>query len=315
MLETIISPVDKALIKAELTTERLLRETNVGGHSIYSVTAHEAPNTMREIGRLREYTFRAAGAGTGKACDIDEYDLCDHPFRQLIVWNNETEEIISAYRYILGKEAALDKNGYPFTSNSEIFYHSPEFVKGQWQESIELGRSFVQPKYQATNNLRTGMYALDNVWDGLGALIVKYPEIKYFIGKMTIYDSYNREARNLILAYLEKHHKATDGLLCPFQSSLIIDGYKDAVAFFHDPNASCKEDFKLLTKRIRELKVTLPPLVKTYISLSPSLRYYGPSRNPGFGPVDDTCIIVTIPDIYEHKIERHVKGMANVLNK
>lgn len=215
-MEKIIDPIDRELIKSELTEDKFLRTTNVGGNSIYLITAHNAPNTMLEIGRLREITFREAGGGTGLKVDIDEYDTAEVPFVQLLVWNDEAEEIISSYRYIQCKDVPLDANGYPHTPTSKLFRLSPKFIENEWQETIELGRSFVQPKYQGTNNPRLGLFSLDNLWDGLGALAVDHPEIKYFFGKMTMYDNYNRIARNWILTFLNKYFKGDDNLVVPF---------------------------------------------------------------------------------------------------
>ena len=93
-MEDIIAPVPKELLKAELTEEKLLRFTHRSDNEIYITTAHDSPNVMREIGRLREIAFRAAGGGTGKALDIDEFDTMENPYKQLVVWNPENQDII-----------------------------------------------------------------------------------------------------------------------------------------------------------------------------------------------------------------------------
>ena len=304
-MEPLIEPIDRTILKSELTSERFLRYTNAGNNTIFLINAHNAPHTMQEIGRLREYTFREAGGGTGKPVDIDEFDTAENPFQQLIVWNNEAEEIVSAYRFILGKDVPLDENGYPNTPTSELFNYSPEFIQNQWKDCIELGRSFVQPKYQASNDMRIGMYALDNIWDGLGALTVYYPETRYFMGKMTLYNHYNREARNMILAFLNKHFKGDNTVISPKigDNEAIPETIYD---IFNNENHSINDNFKILNKRIRELNESIPPLIKTYISLSPKMEYYGITPNPHFGPVEEICIMVNILDIYESKRERHI---------
>ena len=305
-MEPLINPIDRALLKSELTAERFLRHTNAGNNTIFMVNAHNAPHTMQEIGRLREYTFREAGGGTGKSVDIDEFDTAEIPFQQLIVWNNDAEEIVSAYRFILGKEVLLDENGYPNTPTSELFNYSQEFIQTRWTDCIELGRSFVQPKYQAGNDMRIGMYALDNIWDGLGALTICYPEARYFMGKMTLYNHYNREARNMILAFMSKHFQGDYSMINP-KSNKENDNIPQAICdVFNDDNNSINDNFKILNKRIRELNESIPPLIKTYISLSPKIEYYGITPNPHFGPVEEICILVNISDIYESKRERHI---------
>lgn len=302
-MKNIIEPIDRKLLRDELTPDKLLRRTNAGENVIYLVDANDSPNMMLEIGRLREYTFRMAGGGTGEEVDIDEFDKGETPFKQLIVWNEENEELISAYRYILGKDVPLDDQGYPHTPTSKLFRFSPQFIQNQWQQTIELGRSFVQPKYQATVSLRLGFFSLDNIWDGLGTLIVDNPDMEYFIGKMTMYNSYNRVARNMILSFLENHFKGDDALISPFDPVVIEKEKKNFKSFFKN---SITEDFKLLNKYIRDLKETIPPLIKTYISLSPTMQYFGASANKEFGEVEEIAILIIIKDIYDDKKKRHI---------
>ena len=302
VMENIIEPVDRKILESELTQDRFLRKTNAGDNDIFMIDAHNAPNVMREIGRLREITFRAAGGGTGKSVDIDEFDTCDIPFKQLIVWNDKDKEIISSYRFILGRNVPLDENGYPHTPCSKLFRFSQKFIENQWQKSIELGRSFVQPKYQATNDSRLGLFSLDNMWDGLGTLVVDYPDQEYFFGKMTMYNSYNRVARNMILNFLEKRFKGDTSLITPFNPTQKSE--KPLKEMF--TGGTLAEDFKILNKNILDIKTTIPPLIKAYMSLSSTMQYFGASANEEFGEVEEIAILLTIKDIYEKKINRHI---------
>ncbi|MBR0077805.1 MAG: GNAT family N-acetyltransferase [Bacteroidales bacterium] len=301
-MENIIEPVDRKILESELTQDRFLRKTNAGDNDIFMIDAHNAPNVMLEIGRLREITFRAAGGGTGKSVDIDEFDTCDIPFKQLIVWNDKDKEIISSYRFILGRDVPLDENGYPHTPCSKLFRFSQKFIENQWQKSIELGRSFVQPKYQATNDSRLGLFSLDNMWDGLGTLVVDYPDQKYFFGKMTMYNSYNRVARNMILNFLEKRFKGDASLVTPFNPTQKSE--KPLKEMF--TGGTLAEDFKILNQNILDIKTTIPPLIKAYMSLSSTMQYFGASANEEFGEVEEIAILLTIKDIYEKKINRHI---------
>ena len=113
MEQEIIQPIAKEILKSELTPDRQLRMTNKSHNEIYVVTAHNAPNVMKEIGRLREIAFREAGGGTGKSMDIDEFDTCENCYKQLIVWNPEAEEIIGGYRYLEGTAWEMDDKGQP----------------------------------------------------------------------------------------------------------------------------------------------------------------------------------------------------------
>lgn len=312
-MEKIIDPIHKDILISELTKDKFVRSTNAGNNSIYLVNAHNSPNTMLEIGRLREEAFRSAGGGTGKSVDIDDYDTAPIPFQQLIVWNNDAQEIVSAYRFILGSDVPLDENGYPHTPTSKLFHLSKEFIENQWKNCIELGRSFVQPKYQATASAREGLYALDNVWDGLGALTVDYP-MRYFFGKMTLYKQYDRTARELILKFLDKHFKGDEKLIYPFKSVQAEEHFDLVKQTFNDPNASIKEDMKVLSHNIRSLNTFIPPLIKTYISLSPSLKCFGIAENETFGEVDEICILIDVEDVYESKKVRHIDSYRLKVN-
>ena len=171
---------------SELTPERQMRMTNKSNNEIYIVDAHNAPNTLREIGRLREIVFREAGGGTGKEVDLDEFDTCENCYKQLIVWNPDAQEIIGGYRYILGTDVKYDGNGQPILATSHMFHFSQKFIDDYMPYTIELGRSFVSLEYQNTGkHASKSLFALDNLWDGLGALTVIKPNVKYFFGKMT----------------------------------------------------------------------------------------------------------------------------------
>ena len=106
-MEDVIAPISKELLKAELTEEKRLRMTNRSHNQIYIITAQDSPNTMKEIGRLREIAFRAAGGGTGKSMDIDEYDIMDNPYKQLIRLESGSRRNFGGYRYILGTDVAF----------------------------------------------------------------------------------------------------------------------------------------------------------------------------------------------------------------
>lgn len=266
--------------------------------------AHTAPAVMREIGRLREIAFRTAGGGTGKACDIDEFDTMTPPCRQLIVWNPEEREIIGGYRYITGSDIRLDDKGRPRIATSHMFDFSPRFISEYLPSTIELGRSFVRLEYQSTRKGARAIYALDNLWDGLGALTVVHPEIKYLFGKVTMYPSYSAECRNMILYFLSKHFPDPDRLVTPITA---LDTGMDIPAmealFTGD---SFKEDYKILNKAIRDHGYNIPPLVNAYMSLSPTMRMFGTAINDEFGDVEESGIFFAISEIFEEKKQRHI---------
>lgn len=305
-MEDIIAPIDKEVLKSELTEDKRLRFTNKSNNEIYIVTWKNAPNVLKEIGRLREIAFRAAGGGTGKSMDLDEYDLMENPYQQLIVWDPEAEEILGGYRYLLGDEVEFDAEGRPLLATAHMFNFSEKFLKDYLPTTIELGRSFVTLEYQSTRAGSKGLFALDNLWDGLGALTVVMPQVKYFFGKMTMYPSYNRFGRDMILYFLKKHFNDKDKLITPMQPLLIETDEKVLEKLFcYD---TFKEDYKVLNAEVRKLGYNIPPLVNAYMSLSPTMRMFGTAINDGFGDVEETGILIAVDEILEEKRVRHIES-------
>jgi hypothetical protein len=304
MEQEIIQPIDKALLKSELTKERQLRMTNKSHNEIYVVTAHNAPNVMKEIGRLREIAFREAGGGTGKEMDIDEFDICDNCYKQLIVWNPEAEEIIGGYRYLEGSCWEMDDNGQPKLATSHMFHFSDKFLNDYMPYTIELGRSFVALPYQSSRMGAKSLFALDNLWDGLGALTVIKPNVKYFFGKMTMYPSYIRKGRDMILYFLKKHFDDKEHLIIPMKPLKIEADPLELERLFSEEDF--KKDYKILNTEIRKLGYNIPPLVNAYMSLSPTMKLFGTAINYGFGDVEETGILIAVDEILEEKRVRHI---------
>ena len=304
MEQEIIQPISKDLLKRELTSERQLRMTNKSHNEIYVITAHNAPNVMKEIGRLREIVFREAGGGTGKDMDIDEFDICENCYKQLIVWNPEAEEIIGGYRYLAGTAWEMDDKGQPILATSHMFHFSDQFIKEYMPYTIELGRSFVSLPYQSSRMGAKSLFALDNLWDGLGALTVIMPNVKYFFGKFTMYPSYIRRGRDMILYFLHKHFADKENLIVPMKPLQIETDPKELEALFCEKEF--KEDYRILNSEIRKLGYNIPPLVNAYMSLSPTMKLFGTAINYGFGDVEETGILIAIEEIFEQKRIRHI---------
>ncbi|MBO4917573.1 MAG: GNAT family N-acetyltransferase [Bacteroidales bacterium] len=305
-MEKIIDPVDINLVKAELTPDKKLRDTNKGGNEIYIVDYKDSPNTMREIGRLREITFRDAGGGTGKALDIDEFDTMEKPCKQLIVWDPDAEAILGGYRFILGPDIQLMENGQPRLATSHLFKFSDKFINDYLPHVIELGRSFVTPEYQSSKAGAKALFALDNLWDGLTILMVLHPQMTYFFGKVTMYPAFNRCGRDLILHFFAKHFPDNEALAIPY-NPLKID---------HDPRMmdlilkadDFKTDYKLLKEAIHSLGTSIPPLVNAYMNTSPEIKFFGTAINDEFGDVEETGILVDFDEMYLEKKARHVES-------
>ncbi|MCF8230061.1 MAG: GNAT family N-acetyltransferase [Bacteroidales bacterium] len=304
-METIISPVDVELLEKELTEEIFVRNTNNGHNEIYVFDHHNSPHLMKEVGRLREITFREAGGGTGKSYDMDAYDTAEVPFKQLIVWNPRDKEITGGYRFMHGKEMIEVSKGKEVESpTSRLFKISKKFVRDFMPYAIELGRSFVQPNYQPTYNLRKGMYSLDNLWDGLGAIVIDNPDVKYLFGKVTMYPQYDRLARDLVLFFLGRHFPDNDNLIIPRKPLLLETDEKILNNIFTGCNFD--EDYKILVNKVRQLNEGIPPLINAYMTLSATMRTFGTTLNEHFGNVEETGILLTIEDIYDFKKDRHI---------
>ena len=304
MQEEIIKPIAKQLLKQELTPEKRLRLTNKSHNEIYIITAHDAPNVMQEIGRLRELAFRTAGGGTGKCVDIDEFDTGENCYKQLIVWNPEAEEIIGGYRYSFGDDWKLDDKGQPILATSHMFHFSDKFIKDYMPAAVELGRSFVSLEYQNVRTNAKSIFALDNLWDGLGALTVINPKVKYFFGKMTMYPSYIRIGRDMILYFLKKYFDDKDNLIVPTKPLQLETDAKVFDDLFN--GGAFKEDYKILNREIRKMGYNIPPLINAYMGLSPTMKLFGTAINNGFGDVEETGILIAVDEILEEKRIRHI---------
>ena len=308
-MEDIIAPVPKELLKAELTEDKRLRFTHRSNNEIYVLTAADSPNVMREIGRLREIAFRAAGGGSGKSMDIDEFDTMENPYKQIVVWNPDANDIVGGYRFIHGADVRFDEKGEPILATAHnMFKFSKRFLEEYLPVTVELGRSFVSLEYQSTRMGAKSLYALDNLWDGLGALTVVIPNVKYLFGKVTMYPSYDKHARDLILYFLKKHFADPDKLIEPMSPLLLETDEKELEALFCEDTFA--EDYKILNREVRALGYNIPPLVNAYMGLSPTMRTFGTAVNTEFGNVEETGILIAVDEILEDKRMRYIESFA-----
>lgn len=299
----IIPPVDIKLIEQELNQDTFVRNVNKGNGEIYIVNYHNAPNVIREIGRLRELTFSAAGGGTGKEIDIDDFDTSENCYQQLIVYDREDQIIAGGYRFI---DCATVLNGTSDNlelSTRNYFNFTEKFITEYLPYTIELGRSWIHPDYQAGKS-RKGLFTLDNLWDGLGAVVVNYPHMKYFFGKVTMYPNYNNEARNALLYFMSTYCPDDDNMVTPIHP-LMFDSDLSEIR-----NGLVGKDFdegiKFLNQYLKQFGEKIPPLINSYMRLSPTMKSFGTAVNPDFGGVEETGILVAVADVYPEKKERHL---------
>ena len=308
-MEEIIAPVPKELIRAELTEDKRLRYTNRSNNEIYVVTAAEAPNVMREVGRLREIAFRAAGGGTGKSMDIDEFDTMEVPYKQLVVLNPDNDDIIGGYRYIYGQDVRYDELGEPIIATAHgMFQFSDKFLTEVLPYSLELGRAFVALEYQSTRMGSKSLFALDNLWDGLGALTVVIPGVKYFYGKVTMYPSYPTQARDMILYFLKKHFPDKERLVTPVTPLLLETPEEELVKTFDKENF--KEDYRILKQEVHKLGLSIPPMVNAYMGLSPTMKIFGTAVNYDFGNVEETGLLIAVDELQDSTRVRYIESFV-----
>jgi len=314
LMKPIISPINKEILKKELTEDKFLRPTNKAHNEIYVVTAHNSPNIMREIGRLRELSFRSGGGGTGEEIDLDEYDFMEKPYYQLIVWDPAAEEIVGGYRYISGVDVDFAKDGQPNFVMSHLFTFSQQFIKEFLPYTIELGRAFVQPDYQTSKMGMKSLFALDNLWDGLGALTHTVKNARYFIGKVTIYEHYPLLSRELIYEYMYRYFPDPDKMIVPKDYIHVRETTKVLAKELFDGNDS-SSDYKTLQKAVRAEGETIPPLFNAYIGLTHTMRFFGSIFDPDFGSVYETGIMITMADLLETKRKRYIEPYREYLKK
>ena len=306
-MKPIIAPVETEILLHELEGH-LLRPSNKAGNLIYDITAHECPNVMREIGRLREISYRAGGGGTGKELDIDDQDIMPRPYHQLIVWDPDNNQIIGGYRYLFGHEAEI-RNGQPFITSAHLFHYSERFIRDYLPNTIEFGRAFVQPMYQKREMGVKALFALDNIWDGIGAVLFNHHEIRYMIGKVTIYPGYNEQARELIYAYLDRYHKGEQGLIEPYHPLL-------SQPLTHSPfeGEDKQENYHILQHAVREQGTVIPPIFTAYLNLTNDLQFFGNAINDEFSDVLESGIMVDLETVYPEKKERYINSYIKWLN-
>ncbi len=313
-MKDLLPPIDRKLLKSELSQDKFVRPTNKASNEIYIVTAHNAPNTMREIGRLRESAFRTWGGGTGEELDTDAYDFMEVPYKQLIVWNPETEEIVGGYRYLCGRDVKFDDKGQPKFTMSHLFSFSDKFIQEYLPYTMELGRAFVNPKYQTSKMGVKSLFALDNLWDGLGALIHNDKKIHYFIGKVTIYESYSKIARELLYEYMFLHCPDSEKLIKPKKEYKVSDEGKQIAKMILTEEKS-EKNYKILQKAVRRIGTTVPPMFNAYIGLTDTMKMFGTMIDPNFSGAHETGIMLTIGDLVEPKRKRYIEPYIDFLKQ
>ncbi len=292
--KSISHPEDRAVIKRELTKGILLGDTN-DNKKIYLCESTKSNPLVREIGRLREFTFRRVGEGSGKRRDTDKYDSY---YKHIVLWDDDNLEIVGAYRIGICKDI-MKLFGKKGLYTNSLFDLKDNFIP-HLHNSIELGRSFVQPKYWNSR-------ALDYLWQGIGAYIKNYPDTKYLFGAVSLSNSYPQIAKEMIVYFYSKYFNSNDSLVrskTPFELSKSSKDEFDNI-FIGD----YRDDLKVLKEHLLQLNLTIPPLFKHYSELceDDGVKFLDFNVDRDFNNCIDGFIIVNIEKIRDIKKKRYIK--------
>ncbi|MBP9491245.1 MAG: lysophospholipid acyltransferase family protein [Aliarcobacter sp.] len=291
----IAHPVSRIDLLNELKKSKLIGQTS-DGKKIFLYDYIEDSIVLKELGRLRELSFRKVGEGVNKKRDTDKYDVY---YQHIILWDENELEIVGSYR--IGNSDFIFRNiGVKGFYSNNLFAYNEEFTP-YLKNSIELGRSFVQPKYWGTR-------ALDYLWFGIGAYLKNNPNIKYMFGPVSMSASFPSVAKDMMVFYYNHYYGLTADLVepkVPYSYSNNLSEIKD----IFDLNDK-KKDFKFLKSTLANIGVTIPTLYKQYseIALDDGVKFLGFNVDNDFGDCVDGFILVEVEKIKDSAKQRYIEN-------
>ena len=295
VIENVIHPAKTQLINKELKASELIGTTH-DGKRIYLFDYRQNSHVMREIGRLRELSFRQVREGTGNPLDIDAYDRY---YRHLILWDEEELEIVGSYR--IGEVGSiLHENGLNGLYAHSLFKFGKDLFP-YLKESIELGRSFVQPRYQ-------GKRSLDYLWYGIGAYLQKRPEIKYMYGPVSLSNAFPGETKNMIASFYSSLFGNEKELVQP-RSPFVFTQDEDFSAYRGVSDESeYRKAFSVLKEKLANFGVRVPTLYKQYVELCEpgGCEFLAFNIDKDFSDCIDALVMVHVDAIREKKRQRYI---------
>lgn len=293
--ESVAHPEDRKVLKQELTSCQLLGETS-DGKKIYCYQHHQDSAIMREIGRMRELTFRAVGEGTGMRRDIDKYDnFYDH----IVLWDDEQYELVGAYRMV-----PIDRvdSHYPETGlYSETLFNLSNLPVDIRKQGLELGRSFVQPAYW-------GKRSLDYLWHGIGAYLNKNPQIRYLLGAVSISNDLNKEAKASLVRFYKTYFGDNNNMVSATQPFRFSE--RQGIHFNGDDYSA---EFKQLKAKLKQENASVPTLYKQYSELCEEggTIFSAFNVDPDFCDCIDGFVVVDMTKLKPSKQERYMGKKQN----
>lgn len=294
--KTVEHPQNRQAIKTELKQAEHLGSTK-DNKQIFLVDYNPMSITMKEIGRLREIAFRKVGEGTGERSDLDKFDQY---YRHLVLWDEEALEIVGAYR--IGEVARyMKEDNQNRIYSAELFSYSCD-MEPYFEQGIELGRSFVQPKYW-------GMRSLDYLWYGIGAYLKHHPEIRYMFGPVSLSNSYPQIAKDFIVAFYKKYFADKEFLARSYTPYQISAEHSDIISGLFQ-GESYEEDFRTLKEQLGHLGASVPTLFKQYSELCEpgGVRFLDFGVDADFGYCVDGLVLVDLHQVKEAKRKRYLGG-------
>lgn len=261
---------------------------------IYSVDGLVSPNLMGEICRARKLSY--AGIGVRLDDGAGSEDDLNGTYKQIVVWDRARGAVVGGYRYAVGGKVAAEH-----LSLSHYFELSEQFKSDYLPRGVELGRSFVSPEYQCGTQ-RSTIFALDALWEGV-AKIVKLTNAEYLFGRVTLYEELGVRARNILVGYMQ-HITPSDSALMKAKEPLRVGISRRRFSQIFNADTP-EENYKILLSKMRSMHRRIPPIISSYLRLSPSLRLFGSYRNRELGGVVESAIMLTISDFYDKVKSRY----------
>ncbi|MCT8986776.1 lysophospholipid acyltransferase family protein [Shewanella phaeophyticola] len=292
----IAHPEKRSELQSALTQCELLGQTQ-DNKQIYLYKHQHSSAIMREIGRLREIAFRAVGEGTGKRRDTDKYD---NHYLHLVLWDKDDLEIVGAYRFASAK-ASHENVGENLLYSQSLFDYKDAFAP-YFDQGLELGRSFVQPKYW-------GRRSLEYLWQGIGAFLVKHPQYRYLFYPVSLSDSMPLQAKEMIVFFYQ-HHFATEKVLASSFNSYQFTPEKIAQLQLLFNGSDYAENFKILKRTLANMAVSVPTLFKQYGELcdNQGVKFLDFGIDPEFGDCIDGLVLVDIHQLKPIKYQKYLAG-------
>ena len=291
--------MENGTLAKELRRATCLGRATHWSATIYTFDGVRLPRLMREVWRLREMSYREVGITlsddvSGNAMDMD--GVC----RQLVVWDDEARRLVGGYRYVVGADVV----GCERLSVSRYFALSQRFVSDFLPRAMELGRSFISPEYQSAAGRHT-IYALDALGEGLGR-VVEALDVRYLFGRVTLYPALCGEARDLLLGFMRYIFPPRERLLVArVPLGVGLSRFRCRQIFVGETLA---ENYRILLSRMRDLQSVVPPIISSYIRLSPSMQTFDVYENGDLGGVVEAAIMLTVEDFYDDIKRRYLSN-------